>query len=174
MFIVLRFRETLIRFEDVRIDCYVELYWSDCSLISLFQLFYKLCQNWSLFLLIIFGQYWPNGKTIFLNSPKHIFIRAFDLLLNFNQLNLIINKLILYLDIPIVTILHINFRCFFILSLDFNKIYFYYLLLHRITAKIDNDMLKYYCNEDSFLLEVRHAEDNENMLDIILIEFMDH
>ncbi|XP_050422473.1 protein grainyhead-like isoform X5 [Adelges cooleyi] len=43
-----------------------------------------------------------------------------------------------------------------------------------ITAKIDNDMLKYYCNEDSFLLEVRHAEENENMLDIILIEFLDH
>lgn len=44
----------------------------------------------------------------------------------------------------------------------------------RITAKIDNDMLKYYCNEDSFLLEVRHSDENENMLDIILIEFMDH
>lgn len=49
-----------------------------------------------------------------------------------------------------------------------------YLLTNKITAKIDNDMLKYYCNEDSFLLEVRHAEENENMLDIILIEFMDH
>lgn len=51
---------------------------------------------------------------------------------------------------------------------------FLLFVVHRITAKIDNDMLKYYCNEDSFLLEVRHAEDNENMLDIILIEFMDH
>lgn len=51
---------------------------------------------------------------------------------------------------------------------------FFYYLLCRIMAKIDNDMLKYYCNEDMFLLEVRHAEENENMLDIVLIEFMDH
>lgn len=56
--------------------------------------------------------------------------------------------------------------------ITFILIDFYCVL--RITAKIDNDMLKYYCNEDSFLLEVRHAEDNENMLDIILIEFIEH
>jgi len=35
-------------------------------------------------------------------------------------------------------------------------------------------MLKYYCNEDSFVFDVRHSEENENMIDIILIEFMDH
>lgn len=43
---------------------------------------------------------------------------------------------------------------------------------YRITAKIDDDMLKYYCNEDIFLLEVRHSKDD--MLDIFLIELMDN
>lgn len=37
-----------------------------------------------------------------------------------------------------------------------------------ITAKIDDDMIKYYCNEDVFLLEVTHSKDD--LLDIHLIE----
>lgn len=36
-------------------------------------------------------------------------------------------------------------------------------------AKIDDDMLKFYCNEDLFLLEVHQSADKES-LDIILIE----
>lgn len=39
----------------------------------------------------------------------------------------------------------------------------------RIMAKIDDDMLKFYCNEDLFLLEVHQSADKES-LDIILIE----
>lgn len=44
----------------------------------------------------------------------------------------------------------------------------------RIIAKIDDDMLKYYCNEDMFLLEVRHSDESEDLLDILLVELMDH
>lgn len=43
-----------------------------------------------------------------------------------------------------------------------------------IIAKIDDEMLKYYCNEDVFLLEVRHSDESEDLLDIILVELMDH
>lgn len=41
----------------------------------------------------------------------------------------------------------------------------------RITAKIDDDMLSYYCNEDIFLLEVRQVE--EDLFDITLTELSD-
>lgn len=41
----------------------------------------------------------------------------------------------------------------------------------RITAKIDDDMLSYYCNEDIFLLEVRQLE--EDLFDITLAELPD-
>lgn len=42
----------------------------------------------------------------------------------------------------------------------------------RITAKIDDEMLAYYCNEDLFLLEVRPAGDNgeERLYDITFVE----
>lgn len=42
----------------------------------------------------------------------------------------------------------------------------------RITAKIDDDMLAYYCNEDLFLLEVVPAgnTDDERLYDIIFVE----
>ncbi|XP_054277620.1 protein grainyhead isoform X2 [Macrosteles quadrilineatus] len=46
-----------------------------------------------------------------------------------------------------------------------------------IMAKIDDEMLKYYCNEDIFLLEVAHSrsdEGEEGLLDIVLVELMDH
>ncbi|GLH11960.1 Protein grainyhead [Gryllus bimaculatus] len=42
-----------------------------------------------------------------------------------------------------------------------------------ITAKIDNDMLKYYCNEDLFLLEIKQG-DSDDSYDITLVELMDH
>lgn len=45
---------------------------------------------------------------------------------------------------------------------------------NRIIAKIDDEMLKYYCNEDMFLLEVRHSDESEDLLDILLVELMDH
>lgn len=41
----------------------------------------------------------------------------------------------------------------------------------RITAKIDDEMLAYYCNEDIFLLEVRQIE--EDLFDITLTELSD-
>lgn len=43
-----------------------------------------------------------------------------------------------------------------------------------IMAKIDEEMLTYYCNEDLFLLEVRHSEESEDLLDIILVELPEH
>lgn len=43
-----------------------------------------------------------------------------------------------------------------------------------IIAKIDDEMIKYYCNEDMFLLEVQHADESEELIDIILVELMDH
>ncbi|XP_046662344.1 protein grainyhead isoform X3 [Homalodisca vitripennis] len=43
-----------------------------------------------------------------------------------------------------------------------------------IIAKIDDEMLKYYCNEDMFLLEVRQSDESEDLLDILLVELMDH
>ncbi|KAG8225911.1 hypothetical protein J437_LFUL005947 [Ladona fulva] len=42
-----------------------------------------------------------------------------------------------------------------------------------ILAKIDDDMLKYYCNEDSFLLDIKPAADGEDAFDITLTELMD-
>lgn len=42
----------------------------------------------------------------------------------------------------------------------------------RITAKIDDEMLAYYCNEDLFLLEVRPAgaSEDEPLYDITFVE----
>lgn len=42
----------------------------------------------------------------------------------------------------------------------------------RITAKIDDDMLTYYCNEDLFLLEVTVV--NKDLYDITFVELNDH
>ena len=42
----------------------------------------------------------------------------------------------------------------------------------RITAKIDDDMISYYCNEDIFLLEVQQLE--EELYDITLTELPNH
>lgn len=42
----------------------------------------------------------------------------------------------------------------------------------RITAKIDDDMISFYCNEDLFLLEVRQADDD--LYDITLTELPNH
>lgn len=42
----------------------------------------------------------------------------------------------------------------------------------RITAKIDDEMIAYYCNEDIFLLEVRQIEDD--LFDITLTELSDN
>lgn len=47
----------------------------------------------------------------------------------------------------------------------------------RITAKIDDEMLAYYCNEDMFLLEVRPAgaSEDEPLYDITFVELpLDH
>ncbi|XP_031335956.1 protein grainyhead isoform X3 [Photinus pyralis] len=41
-----------------------------------------------------------------------------------------------------------------------------------ITAKIDDDMVAYYCNEDLFLLELKAVD--EELFDITFIELMDH
>lgn len=38
----------------------------------------------------------------------------------------------------------------------------------RITAKIDDDMISFYCNEDIFLLEVQQIEDD--LYDVTLTE----
>jgi hypothetical protein len=41
-----------------------------------------------------------------------------------------------------------------------------------ITAKIDDDMVAYYCNEDLFLLELKIVE--EDLFDITFVELSDH
>jgi len=46
-------------------------------------------------------------------------------------------------------------------------------LIFRIIAKIDDDMLKYYCNEDLFLLEIKQVE-GDDAFEITLVELMDH
>lgn len=54
-------------------------------------------------------------------------------------------------------------------ALDHNiDVYFNF----RITAKIDDEMLAYYCNEDLFLLEVRPAgaSEDERLYDITFVE----
>jgi len=43
---------------------------------------------------------------------------------------------------------------------------------YRIVAKIDDEMLKHYCHEDSFILDVKPSE-NEDAFDVTLTEFMD-
>jgi len=45
--------------------------------------------------------------------------------------------------------------------------------IFRIIAKIDDDMLKYYCNEDLFLLEIKQVE-GDDVFEVTLIELMDH
>ena len=35
-------------------------------------------------------------------------------------------------------------------------------------------MLKYYCNEDLFLMDIRQDRNEEDMYEITLIELMDH
>lgn len=41
-----------------------------------------------------------------------------------------------------------------------------------IIAKIDDDMVAYYCNEDLFLLELKAVD--EDLYDITFVELMDH
>lgn len=41
-----------------------------------------------------------------------------------------------------------------------------------ITARIDDDMIRHYCNEDIFILEVRQYE--EDLYDITLTELPTH
>lgn len=41
-----------------------------------------------------------------------------------------------------------------------------------IIAKIDDDMVAYYCNEDLFLLELKAVD--EDLFDITFVELMDH
>lgn len=41
--------------------------------------------------------------------------------------------------------------------------------LYRIVAKVDDEMLKHYCHEDTFLLEVKPSE-NEDAFDVTLAE----
>lgn len=48
----------------------------------------------------------------------------------------------------------------------------YNLSICRITAKIDDDMISYYCNEDLFLLEVREVD--ESLYDITFTELPNH
>ena len=43
---------------------------------------------------------------------------------------------------------------------------------YRILAKIDDDMLKHYCNEDLFILEITTSSE-EGMYDITLKELYD-
>lgn len=43
----------------------------------------------------------------------------------------------------------------------------------RIIARIDDDMLKYYCNEDLFLLDIKQVE-GDDVFEVTLIELMDH
>lgn len=45
-------------------------------------------------------------------------------------------------------------------------------LFRRITARIDDDMIRHYCNEDIFILEVRQYE--EDLYDITLTELPTH
>ena len=42
----------------------------------------------------------------------------------------------------------------------------------RVIATMDDDMIAHYCNEDTFLLEIRQAE-QEGTFDITLIEVGD-
>lgn len=49
-----------------------------------------------------------------------------------------------------------------------NNVFFFF---SRITAKIDDDMLTYYCNEDLFLLEVTVV--NKDLYDITFVELSD-
>lgn len=74
--------------------------------------------------------------------------------LHLKKLNLFLNK-----AKEILFIIHLLHNCFC-------------LFFIRITAKIDDDMLSYYCNEDIFLLEVRQLE--EDLFDITLTELPDH
>lgn len=48
----------------------------------------------------------------------------------------------------------------------------YYSLFLRITVKIDDEMVKHYCNEDLFILEVKRDShsDEEELYEVTLIE----
>ncbi len=55
-----------------------------------------------------------------------------------------------------------------LISMKFNLIH----LFCRILAKIDDDMLKHYCNEDLFILEITTSTE-EGMYDVTLKELFD-
>lgn len=42
----------------------------------------------------------------------------------------------------------------------------------HIIAKIDDDMVAYYCNEDFFLMDLKAVD--EDIFDITLVELMNH
>jgi transcription factor CP2-like protein len=42
-------------------------------------------------------------------------------------------------------------------------------LIDSIVAKVDDEMLKHYCHEDTFLLEVK-ASENEDAFDLTIVE----
>lgn len=46
------------------------------------------------------------------------------------------------------------------------------IIRYSITAKIDDDMVAYYCNEDLFLLELKAVD--EDLYDVTFVELMDH
>lgn len=48
----------------------------------------------------------------------------------------------------------------------------FFLFTFRIIAKIDDDMVAYYCNEDLFLLELKSVD--EDLFNITFVELMDH
>lgn len=79
-------------------------------------------------------------------------------------------QLIAYISAAYFILIVIGCFLFFFLP---NRLWLIWRPLHqyRITAKIDDDMLSYYCNEDIFLLEVRQLE--EDLFDITLTELPD-
>lgn len=48
------------------------------------------------------------------------------------------------------------------------------LPLHRVMAKVDDEMLRHYCNEDLFLMEVQHRDGDSYDLTLIELTGVEH
>ena len=41
-----------------------------------------------------------------------------------------------------------------------------------VTVKIDDDMIKHYCNQDTFIIDIDHANDDPSYYNVTLVEIL--
>lgn len=59
---------------------------------------------------------------------------------------------------------------FWINHVNFQIAGLYKQCMKGVTVKLDDDMLKHYCNEDTFIIEIEQASDDPSCCTVTLIE----